>query len=81
MTNKEIIEAALGRYTEDFNETEVQKELDEMTYTVEIREGHHIVDMAPVEPVETILEVLKFMTGYKVVEVFAEALNDYKEDN
>ena len=54
-----------------------------MTYTIEIKDGHHIVDMAPAEvsnePMETILEVLKCMTGYKVVEVFAEALNDYRE--
>ena len=53
-----------------------------MTYTIEIKDGHHIVDMAPQpksnEPVETILEVLKFMTGYKAVEVFAETLNDYR---
>ena len=56
-----------------------------MTYTIEMRNGHHVVDMAPQsksnEPVETIIEVLKFMTGYKAVEVFAETLNDYKRAN
>lgn len=30
MTYKEIFESALGRYTENFNETEVQNELDEV---------------------------------------------------
>ena len=53
-----------------------------MTYKIEIKDGHHIVDMAHSEPsnepMETILEVLKFMTGYKAVEVFAETLNDYR---
>ena len=38
-----------------------------MTYTTEIRDGHHIVDMAPQsksdELAETMLEVLKYMTG------------------
>ena len=56
-----------------------------MTYTIEMRNGHHVVDMAPQsksnEPVETIIEVLKFMTGYKAVEVFAETLNDYRWAN
>ena len=56
-----------------------------MTYTIEMRNGHHVVDMAPQsksnEPVETIIEVLKFMTGYKAVEVFAETLNDYRRAN
>lgn len=55
-----------------------------MTYTTEIRDGHHIVDMAPQsksdETAETMLEVLKCMTGYKAVEVFAETLNDYRRD-
>ena len=53
-----------------------------MTYTIEVRDDHHIVDMSPQsksnEYVETILEVLKFMTGYKAIEVFAETLNDYR---
>lgn len=56
-----------------------------MTYTTEIRDDHHIVDMAPQsksdEPAETMLEVLKCMTGYKAVEVFAETLNDYRRTN
>ena len=59
-----------------------RKDRSQMTYSIEIKDGHHIVDMAPQpksnEPVETILEVLKFMTGYKAVEVFAETLNDYR---
>lgn len=53
-----------------------------MTYKIEIKDGHHIVDMAHSEPsnepMETILEVLKFMTGYKAVEVFAETMDDYR---
>ena len=53
-----------------------------MTYTIEVIDGHHVVDMAPQsksnEPVETIIEVLKCMTGYKAVEVFSETLNDYR---
>ena len=46
-----------------------------MTYTTEIRDGHHIVDMQreTIEPMETVLEVLKFMTGYKLVEAFQGA--------
>ena len=53
-----------------------------MTYKIEIKDGHHIVDMTRQsksnELVETILEVLKFMTGYKAVEVFAETMDDYR---
>lgn len=53
-----------------------------MTYTIEVIDGHHIVDMTRQsksnELVETMLEVLKCMTGYKAVEVFSETLNDYR---
>ena len=56
-----------------------------MTYTIEVIDGHHIVDMTRQsksdEPAETMLEVLKCMTGYKAVEVFAETLNDYRRMN
>lgn len=56
-----------------------------MTYTIEVRDGNHIVNIAPAEEVdkftEVILETLKCMTGYKLAEVFAETLNDYRRTN
>jgi len=58
-----------------------------MTYTIEIRSGHHIVDMVPTEGtnetdvMEVVLEVLKCMTGYKALEAFSEALSDYRGKN
>jgi len=49
-----------------------------MTYKIEIKDGHHIVDMAPEDGPDILLEILKCMTGYKAVETFAEALADYR---
>lgn len=48
-----------------------------MTYTTKIRNGHPVVDMTPMnDPVEFGLELLRFMTGYKAVEIFVDAIQD-----
>lgn len=51
-------------------------------YSIKIVDGHHVVDMKPVEETnegtEIMLEILKLMTGYKLVEIGVDAIKDIK---
>ena len=56
-----------------------------MIYEIEVINGHHVVDMRPDtldktdKPIEIFIEVLKCMTGVKLIELGAEGMGDLRK--